>query len=238
MTTKEFSNGFDTLLNSYARSAGFGYADSGQDIRLDEFEKSLFLTEAEEQIVVSFYNGKNSTEDSFEKTEEIRRYLSSLVETVELDPETDNSIVLNDNSKVFTLPDDLWFITYESVKLATSSDSCSSGKEIQVVPTTQDNFHRISKNPFRRPGLRRALRLDLSDNKVEIISDYDIAKYKVRYVRQLTPIVVANLDDDTTVEGISTATECALHPALHRPILELAVRLALQSKGIQIQNKN
>jgi hypothetical protein len=57
-------------------------------------------------------------------------------------------------------------------------------------------------------------------------------------VRQLTPIVVANLDDDTTIEGISTATECALHPALHRPILELAVRLALQSKGIQIQNKN
>ena len=240
MTAKEFSDGFDTLLNSYARSAGFGNTGAIQDINLNEYEKSYFLTQAQEQLVLAYYTGKNSTLDSFEKTEEIRRYLSNLVETVEQDPETDDSIkLLDSNSKIFSLPDDLWFITYESVKLATdSSDPCSSGKEIQVVPVTQDEFHRISRNPFRRPSLRRALRLDLNDNKVEIVSSYNIAKYKVRYIRQLDPIVVSDLDDSTTVENYNVENGCTLHSALHRPILELAVRLALQSKGIQIQNKN
>ncbi len=41
----------------------------------------LFLTNAQEEIVIDMYNGKNPFGDSFERTEEIRRYLSTLIKT-------------------------------------------------------------------------------------------------------------------------------------------------------------
>ena len=65
MTTADFSNGFDVLLNSYSKIGAFG--DSMPDIRLDEYEKSLFLTQAQEDEVRSLYTGKNVYGEGFEK---------------------------------------------------------------------------------------------------------------------------------------------------------------------------
>ena len=236
MTTQEFSNSFSTLLNSYARKAAHGDSSAIQDIDLDEYEKSLFLTEAQEQLVLTYYNGKNSTFDAFEKTEEIRRYLSALVHTAEISPETNSDeIVLTEKSQIFSLPDDLWFITYEAARLENSSDKCISEKTIQVVPITQDDLHRVLENPFKGIGERRALRLDITDNKVELISKYNISEYIVRYVSKVNPIILVDLPDGLSIDGRFEARTCDLHEALHKTILELAVRLALQSKGIQIQ---
>ena len=43
MTTQEFSNQFDVLMNSYATRPEFGHVDS---LAVDEYEKSIFLTKA------------------------------------------------------------------------------------------------------------------------------------------------------------------------------------------------
>ena len=79
MTNEEFSNEFDTLLNSYSTIEAFGKIPS--TIELDEYEKSVFLTNAQEELVISIYDGKNLSGESFENTEEARRSLSSLVKT-------------------------------------------------------------------------------------------------------------------------------------------------------------
>ena len=65
MTREEFSNGFDTMLNSYSASAMFGEESTKQSVSLDEYEKSLFLTKAQDEIVISLYSGKNPYGDSF-----------------------------------------------------------------------------------------------------------------------------------------------------------------------------
>ena len=88
MRRNDFSNGFDTLLNSFAHSAQFGNANSQADIALDEYEKSLFLTQAQEEEVLSLYTGKNVNREAFEATEELRRYLSTLIKEAELSPIT------------------------------------------------------------------------------------------------------------------------------------------------------
>ena len=75
MTNEEFSNEFDTLVNSNSIINSNGIESP---LEFDEYEKSLFLTKAQETIVTSLYNG-NLVGDSFEKTEELRRYLSDLV---------------------------------------------------------------------------------------------------------------------------------------------------------------
>lgn len=236
MTTEEFSNNFDVLLNSYKANSQFGEQSSIIDINLDEYEKSVFLTNAQEELVESVYSGKNPFRDSFEKTEEVRRYLSNLTKTYKTSNKEDINSGLSDNSVFFKLPDDLWFITYEAVNLE-SDNLCANGKNTSVTPITQDEYHKIKNNPFRGSNKRRALRLDLGDNMVEIISKYNVEEYLVRYLSRPTPIILVDLPDGLTINNESNKTDCKLNSALHRTILERAVQLALISKGSNVRKE-
>jgi hypothetical protein len=236
MTTQEFSAGMDLALNSYANRADFGEQNSRQTIQLDEYEKSVVLTNAQEAVILSLYNGRNSSGNSLESTEELRRYLSPLIEERELSPITvSNFKGIDSSSKVFALPDNLWFITYES--LIISNGKCESMTTMDVIPVRQDEYQKLRKNPFRGANDRRALRLDLKDNKVEIVCKYDISTYYVRYLRKLKPIILTDLDDQV-IGGLSTVTECEVHESLHQKILELAVQMALQSRGYTREQNN
>lgn len=228
MTTQEFSNEFDTLLNSYSTVPPYG-DENKLDITLDEYEKSVFLTKAQEEIVVESYTGKNQFGESFERTEEIRRYLSDLVKTVVLSDKLTGHVGLSKTSMFFQLPEDVWFITYESAILKDERLGCLDGEEATIVPVTQDEYYRTAKNPFRGPSKGRAVRLDIGDGVIEIISDYNIDKYLVRYLSRPKPIVLVDLSE-LSVNGIKVRTECELNPVIHRAILERAVRLAIISK--------
>jgi hypothetical protein len=236
MTLNEFSDMLTTMLNSYANQAQFGEQASHQEIALDEYEKSVFLTKAQEEITLGLYNGRNPLGEAFEGSEELRRYLSKLVVEAEKTPITNSSSkpigVAGSNSYFFNLPDNpaVWFITYEAVEIS-SEDACKDGSTIEVVPIKQDEYHRLKKNPFRGTNDHRALRLDLSDDNVEIVSEYPVSKYYIRYIRRLNPIILANLDGND-IGGETTATECELPDILHQKILERAVVTALQSKGL------
>lgn len=235
MTIDEFSNSFDTLLNSYALISNFGEETSKQTITLDEYEKSVLLTKAQEEIVLSLYNGKNPYGEAFEETEELRRYLSNLITEKSLKPITNTSgtpLGLESKSKFFTLPEDLWFITLESVVIDNSK--CDAETIMKVYPVKQDEYQAIRDNPFRGANDRRALRLDLSEGNVEIICKYMIAIYYIRYIKKVPPIILEDLPNDLTIEGKSEASDCILHEALHQKILDRAVQLALQSRGYNI----
>jgi hypothetical protein len=69
-------------------------------------------------------------------------------------------------------------------------------------------------------------------NVVEIVSKYDIKSYYVRYIKKLEPIILVDLPDSLQINGKSKACECQLHQALHRNILELAVKLAIASRPL------
>ena len=280
MTVKEFSDEFDALVNSYRRFKNFDKKEELDSIEFDEYEKSIFLTTAQEKLISSFYNGKNVFLDSFEKTEEIRRYLSELVKTEKinilrgykqgddfyedeehttliqgldciiidlptnksyyvtdspLSPFELESLYLKGNSVDVKLPEDLWFITYEGVKLQ-SDDACLDDKELEVIPVTQDTFFRTYENPFKTVGKRRVFRLDISDNTIELVSKYNIKQYVVRYLEKPKPIILEDLPQGLSIEGVNQETECVLNSALHRTILEQAVELALKSKGLYLNN--
>ena len=218
MTNEEFSNEFDILINNI-----------NVGLEFDEYEKSVYLTKAQEEVVEGLYTGK-ITGDSFEGTEQLRRYLADLVKTAIL-PCNKAPKGLSNNSVFAVLPDDLWFITYESVAL-NGDTPCINGKEIQVVPITQDEYHRIKGNPFRRQNSRRALRLDVGNSMVELISDEDIRSYLVRYMSRPEPIILIDLPDGLSINGDENKykTECKLNPGLHRTILEVAVNMAIKSR--------
>ena len=236
MITQEFSDAFDTLVSSYKRFKDFDNKEILDSIEFNEYEKSYFLTKAQDELVIALYNGRNVSGESFESTEELRRYLSNLVKEARLQPITNTSglvIGIGSNSKFFTLPQDLWYITYETVDI--DGARCSALSPMDVYPVTQDDYNKTKRNPFRGANDRRALRLDLSDGVIEIVCKYIVKDYYVRYLRKPKPIVLVNMPNNLTIDGVGKKSECELHEALHQRILERAVTEALQSK---ITNNN
>lgn len=236
MTTQEFSNSFDTLLNSYASKASYGDELSNTSVALDEYEKSVFLTKAQEMLVEELYSGKNADGESYEETERLRRSLANLNVEMEYEPLEDTSSFypISSDSQFFQIDNDIMFITYESV--LTEADECLSGKQIEVVPVRQDWYHRQHRNPFRGATNNKALRLDRSDDVIEIVYPLTISKYHIGYVRKPKPIILEDLDN-LTINGSSNERGCELHEMVHRKILERAVMLALASKNLLQRNE-
>lgn len=239
MNVEQFSNEFDTLVNAYARAIPFGDDMSIVDIRVDEYEKSLFLTKAQKELVVDYYSGQNAYNLSFEEKEIVREALDTLVKTITpeaLGSTPTGSHIIDDKRTMYfyRLPEDLLYIIFEEVKFSSYISGCNGGKTALVVPSTHDEvWHRL-QNPFRGPNNSRVLRLNAENNVVELISDYPIGSYLLRYVEEPKPIILTDLPDGLSIEGISTKTECAMPSILHHKILDSAVRMALQSKSISL----
>lgn len=239
MTVQEFSNEFDSLLSSYLSLPNLGGTQGIQSIELDEYEKSVFLTNAQEDLVLSLYNGKNPFNDSFESTEETRSYLRSLIQTFKTSEKETSDNKLSDSSIFIRIPSDVWFIAYESVKLNDASIECNSNSDVIVVPITHDDFARVKSNPFKMPSSRRVLRLDAGNDMVELVSKYNIEEYFMRYLVQPSPIILTDLPEGLAINNITVKTECRLNPVLHRIILENAVKMALNSRAQYfIKNNN
>lgn len=246
MTTDEFSDAFDTLVSSYRRFKDYDNKEILDSVEFNEYEKSYFLTKAQEELVISLYNGRNTSGDSFEKTEELRRLLNDLVVTHKqpLTEENYNDLALTDKSYLVPIFDDVMYIIYEAVRLKDDSLGCYSGTVINVQPITHDEYNKIKDNPFRGPTRYRALRLDTNDTKitdedvqstnyVEIISKYSCDEYIVRYLKKLNPIILENLDgSNVSIDGHTEKRECELNSILHEYILERAVDMALRTKSI------
>lgn len=229
MTTTEFSDEFDILLNSYNSIERLN--NPSISIEVNEYEKSIFLTKAQEEVVIGLYSGKNYNSESFEETEEVRRYLSALVKTYTTTKQLSGYVGLSTRSVFYKYPEDLWFITYESATLTDTKLGCMSGIEVTVIPVEQDDFYRINKNPFKGPSKRRVLRLDNGDDIIELVSNYTISRYLIRYMSKLSPIILIDLSNDgLTINNSSEVTECKLNPVIHRIILKRAVEIAVLTK--------
>jgi hypothetical protein len=72
MTTEEFDREFDILYNNIMSNA----APS-----IDQYEKSVFLTKAQEDVVVALYNG------TFEGSEQLTESLKTLVKSRSTSPD-------------------------------------------------------------------------------------------------------------------------------------------------------
>ena len=221
MDVKEFSLEFDLLYNNIM---------SNKAPRLSEYEKSLFLTQAQESIVLDIYSGKYG--DSFERTEETTSYLNQLLKQRTYDSgEFTEGNKLDTRSIFVTLPEDIWFKTGETAYIIDDFYKCNVDglREVMVFPVTQDTLVRTKRSPFRGPNKRRILRLDSGKNQVELISNYEIHSYTVRYLSRPEPIILKELPQGLTIGGKSSPQTCLLNTAIHKAILSKAVLIAKSS---------
>lgn len=222
MNVQEFSNSFDTLLQPYIAKESFSEQNN---LAFDEYEKSIFLTKAQEQIVLELYQ-------ELEQSEEVRKYLSNLIKTDNYVPvgEQDETLI-NSNFKSYKveISNDILFMIYEQCTLS-DENNCINNKIVSVVPTIHDDLDKVLKNPFKSPNSRKVIRLDF-DNKIELISKYNISNYKVRYLKKPNPIILVALEDNLSINnGDTEVSNGETNPILHERIVQRAVQLAVQSK--------
>lgn len=74
MTLTEFSNEFDVMYNNISNNSAPG---------VNIYEKSVFLTRAQELILKEVYSGELGK--SFDSSEDMRAYFNKLVDTITKD---------------------------------------------------------------------------------------------------------------------------------------------------------
>jgi hypothetical protein len=230
MTTQEFSEEFDILYDNIRTNTARG---------LDEYEKSVFLTQAQEILVKGYYNNR------LEGNEERRRELANLIKNYVSTSLVNSNDNISTGSLFFTIPEDLMYIISEKGKTV-STQSCYNNQLIDIIPVTHDEYNLQKKNPFRKPKLsgrtKSAWRIDYGDylgqRVVEIIppNEATLSEYRCRYLKKPRAIILETLTNES-IDGQTQVSECELDSITHRDILRLAVRIAKQEIDMQAQQQ-
>lgn len=204
MTLEELSNEFDVIVNSY---------DNSQSLVFNEYEKSIYLTKAQEYIIKDLYR-------NYEGTEELNSYLKTLIK--------DKTYTIEDSTNIeLDYPDNFLYILKEYANINTT---CKSNNRVDVLPITQDEYNEVVENPFRG-SKSKVLRLE--ENKIKLITDLPIISYTMTYLSNPSPIILIDLPNGLTINNESKkSTIIETSESIHREILDKAVQLAIQSKTL------
>lgn len=219
MTATEMSLAFDRLYDNIM---------SNQAPGLNEYEKSCFLSEAQEALVSTLC-------EQYETVEGMRDTLAPLLKTVTVQGSILEDGAITEYSYLFELPTDIWYKCWEGAVLSDAELYCrgSHRRSVEVVPCRHNDLARTVASPFRGPNERRVLRVDCGDGLVELISKYEVDSYTLRYVSKPSPIIIESLSStELTINGETDQKDCVLPEKLHMSIVEAAV---LKAKAVWSQ---
>ena len=225
MTNSEFSNQFDVLYNNIM---------SNQAPGLDEYEKSVFLTKAQNELVLAYFNPKgNKYLDGFDSSEERQIDFSKLMRT---STTTTFAASAFDGRtagvKSVQIPSDVLLYVNERLEVTRGASTVL----LTVIPISYIEYSRQMSKPYKRPAHYQAWRILATSNAgggagatttADLIagSNDTFVSYVARYVKRPRAIVLTNLEG-VTLDGQSIEQSCELDPILHEEILQRAVELA------------
>lgn len=242
MTNSEFSNQFDVLYNNIM---------SNQAPGLDEYEKSVFLTKAQDEIVKAYFNPKgNKFIEGFDGSQQRQIDFSMLMATSTISSfDTSEFDGRTDGVKSIVVPADALMFVNETLQVTRDSRSVI----LTVLPISYQEYSLYMMKPYKRPAHYQAWRIldntSGSDRKADIVAGPNdaLTKYTARYVKRPLPIILVPLSyasglslggylgrsaegnlvsstDGSTV--VTSGIECGLDPILHEEILQRSVELA------------
>jgi len=237
MTTSEFSNEFDVLYNNIS---------SNQAPGLDEYEKSVFLTKAQNEIVKNYFTAEstgNTIKKGFDDTAKRQIDFSNLIVTSIPNLASNQNTRLGNNitegdSKFYEFPKDTIAILNEYMIVNRGGNTI----RLSVVPITYTEYNRLISKPYKFPPKNQAWRLISSPGIAQIIvgNNDNFIKvqtgpntfaegargYEIRYVKYPRPIVLTDLPTGLSIHNTSIETGCELTEEVHADILQRAVELA------------
>lgn len=214
MNAAEFSDEFDVLYNNIMSNNAPG---------LNEYEKSVFLTKAQNEIIKNYFNPKgNKYEEGFDDTQKRQIDFSNLETVVSSSliniPLSGNFFSNFNNVYCVSLPKNIFFITNEVVDVI-KKNTTGTFKRLQVIPLKFDEYTRLSSKPYKQPLKNQAWRLNMQVLNLDkgvikeghrtavIIVGHNYIKndssiYFIRYIRKPYPIILEDLGNNT-IDGKS-----------------------------------
>ncbi len=221
---KELSFEFDIYYNNIMSGVAPG---------INDYEKSVFLTRAQDELIKEFFSPKkNAPQEGVGDSIERDYIFDTLLKTKSIERGTiDTSFYKNTIS--FNKPND---VLYElSFKLRNNNN------ERIVIPIKDSELNRLQSKPYKEPFKGYAYKINNKENnkKYEVIvhrKDYSLNwQLLLRYIKKPEPIILVNLsqvegeyglDSNTlTIRGERVASLGSLTNA-YSDILERAVQLA------------
>ena len=224
MTIQEFSNEFDVLYNNIM---------SNQAPGLDEYEKSVFLTKAQSEIIKNYFNPKgNKYQEGFDGSQKRQVDFSKLMKTYASSgtaPAPTSFFGNVTGAYKITWPDDVFVVVNEVVDVTKKDDDRKY--RLQVIPIKYDEYLRVSSKPYKQPLKNQAWRIINGENDINLIvghlNSVSDDGYHIRYVKHPKPIILESLDGtDLSINKETKAMGCELDSEIHPEILQRAVELA------------
>jgi hypothetical protein len=227
MTNSELSLEFNILYNNIMSLQAPGF---------DDYEKSVLLTKAQEDVLKNYFNPKgNKYKEGYSDSIKRDTDFSNIIKVINIKGSYLEDSFYN-NTLAFERPSDLFLpISY---KLRSSK-----GGDIIVKPLKDIELERLFSKPYKEPFKGYAYKIDNSSNKniFEIIvrsSDYKNEQILyLRYLRKPRPIILTDFDKLEEELGLPLGTysingetkysesEFANNDSLCREILDRAVNL-------------
>ena len=180
MTLEEFSTEFDVLYNSITSNAAPGFND---------YEKSVLLTLAQEELIKSYFVANNNTTGVGLDGSQKRHYdfstlikiktLNNIINSI-LTTEVDVPVFNKDANNTFLVPNDVFLVLNEYLTVKNNS--------YIVFPISYDSYNLLMSKPFPYPNKRQAWRLDSSINGeiaatkvIHVSDDKDISEKNITF---------------------------------------------------------
>lgn len=211
---------------------------------LNEYEISLFLTQAHREVVSSYYNGVMGG-DPIDSTEAPKSLISRYI--------------LTDSAPLNVLEDKQYYGLYQYV-VKLKEEVLQLLEERMISPESQENniivkpidideWLRLAPNPFRRPSDLRVWRMDITNNadtinrEIRLVSSMPLANYTYyyTYMKEPEPIILVNLDEEpwTSIGDLSimgsqkanvddTSTTIGLDKQIQPTLWELIINRAVE----------
>lgn len=143
----EFSQEFDILYNQ---------VNSNQSASIDEYEKSVFLTKAQDEIVLAYFDPRgNKFVEGFDNGQKRQYDFSSLVVNDTLERYTGSDAKYDPRSYVYMMPKDLFLTLNESVYETVNGVNYI----YQIIPISFEQYHVLMQKPYQYPTKRAVWRL-------------------------------------------------------------------------------
>ena len=149
MTTTEFSNEFDILYNN---------AMSNQAPGLDEYEKSVFLTKAQDQLITDYFNNRvDGVGGGFDGSQKRQYDFSGIIRVENLynintfKERIDITEKLDRRSQVYLFPPNYFLAVNELLS--------DSKYQYSIIPLQYNDYQRLMMKPYAFPVKKAAWRL-------------------------------------------------------------------------------
>lgn len=197
MLPLEFEVQFDILYNNIS---------SNQAPGLNAYEKSVFLTKAQDEIIKNYFDpAGNKYQKGFDDSSKRQIDFSMLMKTIV--PNNVNSeelLFLNDNTVCYAMPEDIMFYINEFLDVRRNDEIL----RLTVSPISYSEYYGITLKPFKRPLKNQAWRLISSGkgsgytyvdygNIAKILKPYS----KYDYTTLFNTLYMKSLNLDTLTEG-------------------------------------